>query len=183
MGVFVGTRNLEALRRRFEDMLGLDLQVEGFGPDSLEEHMSFHPHTAQIGMRLKDKLSLRTTPTHLPAQTLDAAPTVPLPPPPIPPHKRIVRFPYAHSPNVRSVLASLTLVPSLVRKSILYAFCAADAASNLSMMACEMKLKGYQQSWWRPLAKTVLNAPHFGGWAPSWAVLAKRSLTACLCAS
>ena len=143
---------MEALRRRFEDILGLDLQVEGFGLDwvSLEAHMSFHPHTAQIGMRLKDKLGLRTTPTPLLAQTSPAAPAILLPPPPIPPHKRIVRFPNAHSPNVRSVLASL--VPSLVRKSILYAFCAADAASNLSLMVCEMKLKGYQQSWWRPLA-------------------------------
>ena len=49
----------------FEDILGLDLQVEGFGPDqvSLEAHMSFHPCSAQIRMR---KLNLHTPNTKHP---------------------------------------------------------------------------------------------------------------------
>ena len=39
--IYVGAHNADMLRRRFEDILGLDLQVKEFGPDwvSLEAHL------------------------------------------------------------------------------------------------------------------------------------------------
>ena len=160
VGVRAGNKSLEGIKKYCEKLLGLQLQVGGEGREwvSFEAVLFFLPNSGEIRMRMKEKVK---------HNNLE-----------IPPHRAVVRFPDAHSPNAPSVLNSL--VPALVYKCINYSFSEAEAALNLEAMGLELRKKGYPDNWWFGKAKRVLSAPSFARWAPTWAQGTRKYLVSCL---
>ena len=124
--------SLVTLRKRFEKILGLSLQVEGEGTvwNFFEAKLMLKPRGEGLGIGLKDHRTEWD------------------------PLRAVRRYPDAHSPNTRSVLRSL--VPGLMYKCMLYAFDAEQAQANLRALGRDLAVKGYPQSWWVGSGKTAL---------------------------
>ena len=149
----------ETLRKRFEKILGLSLQVEGEGTvwNFLEAKLILKPGGEGLDMRLKDRTSEWD------------------------PMRAVRRYPDAHSPNPRSVLRSL--IPGLIYKCIQYAFDANHARANLRALGRDLAVKGYPQSWWVGLAKTPLRVQRLSLRPPCWAIGENDRFLPCLLAA
>ena len=151
--------SVEALQKRFEKILGLQLQIEGEGQvwTSLEAKLMLRPEGQGLDIGLKDR-------------TGDCDPM-----------RAVRRYPDVLSPNARPVLRSL--VPGLIYKSLQYAFDANQARQNLRAVGRDLAVKGYPQSWWLGAAKAALRVQRISLRAPSWAITENHGFLPCLLAA
>ena len=151
--------SLETLKKRFQKILGLQLQIEGEGQvwTSLGAKLMLHPEGQGLEIGLKDRAA-------------DCGPM-----------RVLRRYADVLSPNARPVLRSL--VPGLIFKSLQYAFTADQARQNLRALGSDLVVKGYPQSWWLGTAKAALRVQRIFLRAPSWAIRENHGFLPCLLAA
>jgi hypothetical protein len=125
VGLLNGRVKLARVRKWFEWIYGVELQIEGEGQvlPSLEAELSLVG--GRVGLRLKRKVDIN-----------DLS------------ERRIVRFPDATSVNAKEALRSI--VVGLGLKCVWYSMSPDDVAYNITSTINELSCKGYPNSWWKP---------------------------------
>ena len=134
VGVRSGKSSIESVRKYFQHVLGVELQVEGEGQEWTNLEACMRLYDSQIHLFMKQKMAWD-----------------------IPEHKRLLRFPDVSSPNARIVVRSLT--PALCQKALFYASDVQGVLYNLQHIIYELQCKRYPTSWWLPHLHRMLHMP------------------------
>ena len=129
-GVRSGKSSVESVRKYFQRVLGVELQVEGEGREWTNLQACMRLYDGRIHLFVKQKMAWD-----------------------VPEHKRLLRFFDVSSPNASIVLRSLA--PALCQKALFYAF---DVQGVLHIIY-ELQCKQYPTSWWLPHLHRVLHMP------------------------